>query len=137
MKPELFDASDISTTQSNWGVIVYAGIILSNAGERSRADYLFDRVLESIRSSEVSGIYVPGSLKVFIEVGRGNKEKAIEDLRDAADLGWRMQWWTLRAPLFESMREDPRWVAIMGELEADAARQRAWFDEHENDELFE
>ena len=137
LEPDLFGASDISTTESNWNDMITAAIILSDAGETSRADYLFDSVLQSIRSAEVSGTYVDGLFKVAVEIGRGDKENAIEALRDAVNSGWRRGWWMLRGPRFESMREDPRWVAIMDELEADVARQRAWFDEHKDDELFE
>jgi hypothetical protein len=77
-----------------------------------------------------------GILDVFVHVTRGEKQKAISALREAIDMGWRRAWWMLRIPLYEPMREEPEWINLVNELEADIARQRQWYEDHKDDPLF-
>jgi hypothetical protein len=45
-------------------------------------------------------------------------------------------WWTLQFPVYESIRSDAEWNALIDEIEADVISQREWFEEHRNDPLF-
>jgi hypothetical protein len=138
LEPDLFGTSDITITPSDWQTVIAAAGTLVNAGEQARATYLIDSVLELIESDEASDYdYVKSFQIITANVIRGDKDTAVTTLRKVFDSGWRDGWWVLRAPLFESMRGDPRWVAITDELAADIAMQRAWFEEHKNDELFQ
>ena len=68
---------------------------------------------------------------------RGEKHKAKSALREAIDVGWRYNWWwVLGSPYFDSIRQDPEWVSLVTELEADIARQRQWAEDHKDDPLF-
>jgi hypothetical protein len=51
-------------------------------------------------------------------------------------MGWRVGWWELRSMPYDLMREDPEWIDLINELEADIARQRQWFENHKDDPLF-
>ena len=42
----------------------------------------------------------------------------------------------LRSPHYDSMRQEPEWIDLVNELEADIARQRQWYEEHKDDPLF-
>jgi hypothetical protein len=78
----------------------------------------------------------PGAWDAFIHAVRGDKQRAISALRDAIDIGWRDYWWRLRFPVYESMREEPEWLALIHDIEADIADQRQWFEEQKNNPLF-
>ena len=55
----------------------------------------------------------------------GEKEAALNELRQQVDNGWRLLWrWdTELSPNFESLREEPEFLAIIEFLDADMARQ--------------
>lgn len=105
-------------------------------GELDRANYLFDEALDTMQSMHRT----PGSpyqiWEVLIHATRGEKRKAISALREALDMGWRKGWWVLRSPLYDSMREEPEWVDLVNELEADIVHQRQWYEDHKDEPLF-
>ena len=66
-------------------------------------------------------------------------------LREAIDVGWRVSWpyprdgswYTLHQDWkLAILHQDPEFIAMMNELEADIAQQRQWFDDHKDDPLF-
>ncbi len=64
---------------------------------------------------------------------RGNRDRAIASLREAIDVGWRHFWWTLRQDWkLESLHQDPEFIALMNELEADILKQRQWYEENKD-----
>ena len=112
-------------------------------GEMDRANYLFDRALESMRILRRTGFHGYGVLDVFIHVTRGDQQSALVALRDAVKTGWRTSymglhssWWELRSPHYASMQGNPEWIDLMAEVEADIRQQRQWFEEHKDDPLF-
>ena len=105
-------------------------------GQLDRANYLFDQVLEVLQSRHRTRGRGYGTTDVFIHAMRGEKQKAILALREAVDMGWRMDWWMLHSPLYDSMREEPEWTNLVNELETDIARQRQWYEDHKDDVLF-
>ena len=116
--------------------IVYVAYTLYVDGQLDRANYLFDHALETMQSmNRVRGIGYD-EMDMFVYAVRGEKRKAISALRSAIDMGWRRGWWVLRYPIYESMREEPEWIALLNELEADIARQRQWYEDHKDDPLF-
>ena len=74
---------------------------------------------------------------------RGDRDRAIAGLHDAIDQGWRVSglgldgaWWTLRQDWkLASLHQDPEFLAIMNELEADIAAQRQWYEENKDKPL--
>ncbi|MCH7501957.1 MAG: winged helix-turn-helix domain-containing protein [Proteobacteria bacterium] len=141
--PELYGDEDIIVKANEMlkhsfemQTIVYVAYTLYVDGQLDRADYLFDHALETMQSMHrVRGIGYD-EMDVFIHAMRGEKRKAIAALREAIDMGWRRGWWVLRSPLYDSMREEPEWVGLVNELEADIARQRQWYENHKDDPLF-
>ena len=116
--------------------IVYVAYTLYVDGQLDRANYLFDHALETMQSMHrVRGIGYD-EMDVFIHAMRGEKRKAISALREAIGMGWRRGWWVLRSPLYDSMREEPEWIDLVNELEADIARQRQWYEDHKDEPLF-
>jgi hypothetical protein len=57
---------------------------------------------------------------------QGKPEQALETLRGAVDEGWRVFWkaYLLHDPVFDELRTNPEFEAIVAELEADMASQR-------------
>jgi hypothetical protein len=70
-----------------------------------------------------------GELDVAIHVLRGDKDRAIEALREAIDARWRDNWWRFRYPFYDVMRDEPEWRSMIDELAADAVRQRERYAE--------
>ncbi len=56
----------------------------------------------------------------------GQNEQALASLRSAVALGWRLVWqYVLDDSVFDSMRSDPGFKALVDEVERDTARMRA------------
>ena len=78
---------------------------------------------------------------------RGDRDRAIARLREAIDEGWRISptwwwlehayWWTLRQDWkLASLHQDPEFIALVSELEADILKQRLWYKENKDKPLF-
>lgn len=55
---------------------------------------------------------------------------------DTVDRGWRINWWSLRAPAYDSNILGSEWRALIAELETDIGAQRQWYYAHTVDSLF-
>jgi hypothetical protein len=86
-----------------------------------------------------------GILDVYIHAMRGDRDLAIAGLREAIDAGWKatdldpdINWWQLRSDWkLESLHQDPEFIALMNELEADILEQRLWYQENKDKPLSE
>ena len=116
--------------------MVVAAYSLYVDDEIDRANYLFDQALDAMQSMQRTRFYGYGVLDVFIHVTRGDRELAILALREAVESGWCSPWWELRFPHYASMQDNPEWIELVAEIEADIDQQRQWFEEHKNDPLF-
>ena len=67
---------------------------------------------------------------------RREQQQAILTRREAIDSGWRDYWWRLRFPAYDRLREDPEWIGLTNEIEADNADQRQWYEERKDDPKF-
>ncbi len=141
--PELYSDEDLiikpNEMPKSWyeiQTIASVAYTLYVDGQLDRANYLFDRALEIMQSMHRTRGQGYDEMDVFIHAMRGEKRKAIAALREALDMGWRRGWWVLRSPLYDSMREEPEWIDLVNELEADIARQRQWYEDHKDDPLF-
>ena len=129
--PELFGDSDVVVVSPEIGWSILVACTLFANGQQDRANYLFDQALKTLQSFPGVGYW-----DVVIHAWRGDRQKALSALREAIDTGWRTNWWRLRSPLFDQMRDEPEWNALIAELEADMDHQRQWFENHQNDPLF-
>ena len=67
---------------------------------------------------------------------RGDRDRAIAALREAIDVGWRGFWWELpRDWKLESLQQDPEFIGLLNELEADILKQRQWYEENKDKPL--
>jgi TolB-like protein len=116
--------------------LVFAAILHAN-GEAERRDVLLLALEERITTMHRTRGIGYGILDVYIHAMRGDRDRAIDGLREAIDVGWRDSWWTLRQDWkLRNLRQDPEFIAMMDELEADIAQQRQWFEDHKDDPLF-
>lgn len=57
---------------------------------------------------------------------RGQTDEALDELREAIDSGWRFGWSYLAdRRALASLRDHPRFISMLRELEADVTAQRA------------
>ena len=135
--PELLGEEPVIIDDDNDNRVTMAAHALLVTGNKQRANYLFDQVLDYYSGMNRTGAgETSGTRDVFIHAMRGDKQKAIVALREAIDAGWRGFWFRLRYPLFDPLLEEPEWIELMTRLEADIARQRQWFENHKDDPLF-
>jgi len=123
-RPELFSGSSDSTGGLYRDAIdVYP--VLIRTGELELADRLLEsaaQFLEGYFRKSTGGF---GWADVEIHALRGDADKAMTAMREAVDEGLRHYWWHL-PDLFnlQSIRDDPRFKAMMGEMAADMAQKR-------------
>ena len=96
-------------------------------GETERASLLLDRAEQLIHTTPRLGEYGYGIDDVQILALRGEKAKALVNLREAEQAGWRSYWRYYRdlEPSFASIRNEPEFKAVFADIERDMARQRA------------
>ncbi len=137
LEPGLYGDEEVVIKPWEWIKTTMVAYTLYVDGELDRANYLFDRSLETMQSMHRTRGWGYGAWDVAIYAVRGEKQKAISALREAIDVGWRQDWWwVLRSPLFDAMRDESEWVGLVAELEADIARQRQWYEENKEEPLF-
>ncbi len=117
----------VEVTDQNDNRVGMAAQALWFTGERERANYLMDQLLAWHETQPP-----PRVGPIFIHATRGDAPAAIKALRTAMDNGWRFNWFWLRGPVLNGMLESPEWVDALTELEADIARQRRWYEEHQD-----
>ncbi|MBT8061461.1 MAG: tetratricopeptide repeat protein, partial [Gammaproteobacteria bacterium] len=128
--PEYLGTQPVEINDENDNRTQLAGMVLYLTGDIERGNYLLDQAVAYYESQPRVG---PGP--VFIHGIRGERDKAIASLRRAMDEGWRGNWFRLRYPMFDHMLNEPEWVNLVTELEADIAAQRRWYEEHQDDPL--
>lgn len=144
--PELLeDELDVATLNLK-SAVVFAAILNAN-GETQRRDVLLLAMEERITTMDrIRGLGY-GIKDVYIYAMRGDNDQAIAALRTAIDAGWRVSthrspysgaaWWILRKDWkLGSLRQDPAFIALMNELEADINAQRQWFEENKDKPFF-
>ena len=104
------------------------------AGEEDYADILLSRSLAILEGKPRLGLTGYGIDDVELYTIMGETDTALARLREAVDAGWRgPQFFWLRPladdPFLEPLRGEPEFQAIVAEIEADLARQRARVDE--------
>ncbi len=124
VRPELFEATP-TINGANAVQAVDTAHLLQLAGQNKMAGKLLQAVLEAydvpyaitddwVRSGKAQALAL-----------LGEKEAALDELRQQVDNGWRHLWrWdTELNPNFESLREEPEFISIIEFLSADMARQ--------------
>ncbi len=100
--------------------------ILQESGQTEQAGLLLERAMQAISERPRLGIFGYWVIDVEILALQGRTGEALRALREAIDAGWRGDWWFARYdPNLDSIRDHPDFQAMMVELEADMAAQRA------------
>lgn len=115
---------------------VIAGFILHEHGETDRAGYLFDEALAAMQSMPRGGPDGYQEMDVLIHIARGDKQAATAALREAAEASAVFEAEKYRSPPMASMLEDPAWLAVVEEIEAEFDREREWYKAHKDEPLF-
>ena len=111
---------------------VYAAYVVDQLGDHGQSRRVIDQVLAV--TAPKPGVVQPTSLRidrVQAYAVIGDKEHALQELRAAIDAGYRTLWdidafvRLDRYPQMAGLKDDPRFVAMIREVEADNARMRA------------
>ena len=100
--------------------------MLWDRGETTEANILFDKALQSIEDLLAEGNELP-SLPLeaaSIHALRGQRQSALEWLERAYQTGWRDYRTLARDVSFESVREEPRFGELLGQMETDVSQMR-------------
>ncbi len=68
--------------------------------------------------------HAAGYHRARVEALRGRSEPALAALEDGVRLGWRRGWWLAQDPALQSLRELPRFKALLGRIEQSNQEQR-------------
>jgi adenylate cyclase len=85
-----------------------AALLLATIGERAEAD----RLLAEVRSGTDLG-YIPADFLVALHVAVGDTDAALSLLERAASAGESGIWLRYLTPLFDPVRSDPRFLAVL------------------------
>lgn len=109
----------------------------TGAPERARPILAaLERFFLALRAS--NRLHRSGTLYLFAQnaVLAGARELAIARLRRAVDAGWRDYYRLLHDPRWQSVRDDPRFQALMATVKADVDRQRVQLEQIDDDDDF-
>ena len=135
--PEFYTDGEITVGPMELDLaIAIAATLREGDGWSERAHYLAGQALITMESTHRMRGIGYHYLDVAAHMVRGDNAMAVSALREAIDSGWRMYWWGLRTPVFEMANLGPEWNALVAELEADIAEQKAWYEEHKDDALY-
>jgi TolB-like protein/Flp pilus assembly protein TadD len=129
--PELASSSNPRVDPSNYVVAVQLAHVLQRLGEKDHAEALLaasERVMARLPLLGGLGNRVPGRAPWDAQALalRGRKVEALAALRAAEQAGWRVPACLWRdARIFDLIRNEPEFTAIVADIERDMARQRA------------
>ena len=123
--PNLMDGDDPIVDNTNYGIALDLAYVLIKAGRREHAEILLNRSLKVMASRPRLGYDGYKIQDVEAHALLGDTERALSLLRTAVDAGWRYDWRsTLKNNVsLESLRGEPRFRAIIDELETETATQ--------------
>jgi len=122
--PQLFESDPPEAIPNVLLDTLRAAYVLMQMGDEDRGRKLAQDVLEMI---ERHGQFLAVNREdVIAHAMLGNTDAALAALREIPATGNRYRWWMMRHdPVYDSLRDTPEFQAVIDELAADAARQRA------------
>ncbi len=102
-------------------------LLLHRAGDPDSSDLLFAEALESARVALVAGSEWPAHTleMAAIHAFQGRPEAALEWLDESYARGYREHWLLEQDPMFEPLRGNPGFEALLARMEAALRRERA------------
>jgi TolB-like protein/cytochrome c-type biogenesis protein CcmH/NrfG len=109
------------------------GYILRKMDLQSEAQELFDQSLKlnQKRIAEGDENSMVRREIAFLHAAQGEKEKALDWLQEAINVGWWGYFWDEKSPLFENLRRESRFQQMMAEVKAKADEMRKRVEELE------
>ena len=105
----------------NHGPAISLAVLHQEMGDKQAAGILLAKTLKTLDT--VESVYVPPA-RVAIYAIQGQVDRALGQLRELVDAGWRYRWWLLeREPIYAPLWDEPEFQAIMDEIRADMATQ--------------
>jgi hypothetical protein len=126
--PELFASPSPKVDLSNYRAAIDLALVLQRSGQTGAALRLLELAEVAIRNHTRLGVNGFGIADVQIQALRGEKRRAVETLRAAAQDGWRGPQWRLyrdHDPNLALIRNEPEFKAVFADIERDMADQRA------------
>jgi TolB-like protein len=135
--PEFFLTGDPGVDDTNWEDALWIAWLLKETGIAERAEMLLSAAEKTIATRHRTRGLGYGVSDVVILCIRGDNEAALTQLRKAIDEGWRTDW---RIALYQDVRlagiaDDPRYIAMVQEVEADISAQREWYEQNKDQPL--
>jgi tetratricopeptide (TPR) repeat protein len=126
--PALMNDDDPVINKKNYRNAIDLAYVLQLNDEKGRAERLLERSLAFIRSGihrlDFDG-YKINDVRIYAL--QGEKQQALNALRQAINEGWRDGWWYFLEidPGLQSIRDEPDFQAMLAEVKADMAEQLA------------
>jgi len=107
-------------TDSNYYVAAWYAFILNNAGDTAEAERLTDAVIDWTAEIKAGGAkpFWLDLARGMAYAARGDRPEAVAAMRAAADTGWAGWLWIDHDPVFNTLRDDLGYVALMDDLRA-------------------
>jgi tetratricopeptide (TPR) repeat protein len=131
IRPDLL-SPDVQVSPSDLQTAIMAANLLRRQGDSAQANLLLDRVLAT--TAPVAGARTPNEWRLARAKAfavRGQVDAAIAELQTAVNAGWRTAFlaedyvWIEEQPALASLRNDPRFVALVSHVRQDLAKQKA------------
>jgi len=125
LHPELF-REEPEITVDNVNAAADLALLLQRAGQSDSAGALIDAGLAWYRRTQSlnSHGYVVSIVDIQLLALKGDKEAALQTLKQAADDGWGFSWqWNLSNENLAAISDEPRFQAIIVQLENSMAEQ--------------
>jgi tetratricopeptide (TPR) repeat protein len=122
VNPEFVADADPEADAFNVPNMIAYAFILQNLGENKRADTLLDIAMSAVRTQHRMGLAGHGIRDVQILALQGRSFDALAALREAIDEGFRGSvvtsgWPVVSDPYLDSLRSQPAFQAMIGELD--------------------
>ena len=99
--------------------------LLARRGEKRHIE-LLDQALQGAQKALQDGNQSPRVRMDLAAVHalRGEKDRALSSLQQAFDAGWRDHWTLGKNPIFEGLRGEPSFQALLKRMDSDVAQMR-------------
>ena len=127
--PQFYAGVDPGVDDTNWGAAIWAAWIAQQQGDDALCEVLLQGAEKVIATRHRTRGLGFGVADVVILTMRGEKDTALEKLREAIDEGWRQGWRFTFQPdaRLRPLADDPAFMTMAREVEADIAAQREWY----------
>ena len=125
--PDLVSNADVAMNTLNFHHAINLGHIYLNTGREDEGTQLLDKVAMYIRTRPMLGWVGYQTSDAEILAIRGQTDEALTALESLVKAGWRANWRYLleQNPNLDSLKNEPRFEAVIATLEADTSAQRA------------